>query len=182
MKPLAASRKEKIVSAALFLFAENGYESTSTKLIAHQADVSEALIFKHFENKDNLLHYIIKAGYRRIILQNKGMLSYKDPRLFIKRMIELPYKLVREEPLFWKLQERLSHNEFSKQQHNLFIKPVTTIMETAFKELGYNYPIIESQFLLLIIDTLWKKAAVNEIDNIGDLAEIIEEKYLIKKQ
>ncbi|WP_028298905.1 TetR/AcrR family transcriptional regulator [Olivibacter sitiensis] len=177
MKEQTASRKEKIMTAALLLFAERGYENTTTKLIAQKAEVSEALIFKHFENKDKLLYHLIKAGYRRIVLQNKGMLSYQEPKLFLQHMVELPQKLVYEEPMFWKLQERLSHNDFSKQQHNLFMKPVTAIMEKAFKELGYEDPASESQFLLLIIDTLWKKAAINEIQNMASLVATIKLKY-----
>lgn len=177
MKEHAASRKEKIVTAALLLFAEKGYENTTTKLIAQKAEVSEALIFKHFENKDKLLYQLIKAGYRRIVSQNKGMISYTTPKDFLQHMIELPQKLVNEEPLFWKLQERLSHNEFSKQQHNLFMKPVTAIMEKAFGELGYKNPASESQFLLLLIDTLWKKAAINEIHNMASLVDTIKLKY-----
>ncbi len=54
------NRKEKIAHAALYLFAEKGYENTSTQLIGQNAEVSEALIFKHFGNKENLLHHIVK--------------------------------------------------------------------------------------------------------------------------
>jgi len=64
MKDNALSRKEKIMREALLLFAENGYADTSTKIIAQNAGVSEALIFKHFGNKDSLLFHLIKSGRR----------------------------------------------------------------------------------------------------------------------
>ena len=177
MKSSLLSRKEKILEAALVLFAKNGYADTSTKEIAVNAGVSEALIFKHFGNKDTLLSHLIKSGYRRVLQHHRGMMTYKNAKSFLKNMIFLPSKLVAEEPMFWKLQERLSHIPFSKSQHEQFMKPVHPIITRAFKELGYQNPEIETQFLLLVIDMLWKKEACGEIDNSIDLAVLLEEKY-----
>ncbi|GAA4787842.1 hypothetical protein GCM10023231_14980 [Olivibacter ginsenosidimutans] len=179
MKKQGANRREKIMQAALLLFAENGYADTSTKLIAKEASVSEALIFKHFENKDKLLFHLIKSGYRRVLLQNKGMLTYHDAKSFLRHMIELPQKLVSEEPLFWKLQERLSHHEFSRQQHMLFMKPVHPIITRAFTDLKIENPILETQFLLLLIDSLWKKEAAGEIDNLQEIVALVKHKYQV---
>lgn len=179
MKKQGANRREKIMNAALLLFSANGYADTSTKLIAKEADVSEALIFKHFENKDKLLFHLIKSGYRRVLSQNKGMLTYHDPKSFLRHMIELPKKLVSEEPLFWRLQERLSHHEFSRQQHALFIKPVHTVINQAFTALEMANPSLETQFLLLLIDTLWKKEASGEIENIDEIVRLVKNKYQV---
>ena len=45
-------KQEKILQAALELFAKEGFKGTSTNKIAKKAGVSEGLIFRHFENKD----------------------------------------------------------------------------------------------------------------------------------
>ena len=121
MEEKKISRKEKIIFEARKLFAEKGYIDTSTKEIAHNAGVSEALIFKHFSNKDALLAYIIKSGYRQVLNSQKGMMTYKDARSFLLNMIQLPHKLVSADPVFWKMQERLTHHPFSRQQHDLFM-------------------------------------------------------------
>lgn len=159
------------------LFAEKGYEETSTKEIAKLAGVSEALIFRHFSNKDNLLTHLIKSGYRKVLFSNKGMMSYKDPRSFLLNMIQLPNKLVHEDPLFWKLQARLSHHVFSKIQHDLFMKPVRPILERAFKDLNYENPFLEAELLLLVIDTLWKKEASGELEQAEEIAKLLHNKY-----
>ncbi|NQD72060.1 TetR/AcrR family transcriptional regulator [Sphingobacterium shayense] len=177
MKETTISRKEKIMKVALSLFATRGYVDTSTKEISIEAGVSEALIFKHFGNKDSLLAHIIKSGYRRVLSHHRGMMVYKEPKEFLRNMIFLPSKLVAEEPLFWKLQERLWHNSFSKQQHEQFMKPVQPILVKAFSELGYDNPELETQFLLLIIDMLWKREANGDVDNGLDLALLLERKY-----
>lgn len=177
MKETTLSRKEKIMQTALQLFASKGYLDTSTKEIAAKAGVSEALIFKHFGNKDALLAHIVKSGYRKVLLHHKGMMTYRGAKDFLKNMVQFPSKLVADDPLFWKLQERLSHHTFSKSQHELFIKPVQPIVHKAFEELGYKNPDLETQFLLLVIDMLWKKEACGELENAAELARLVEEKY-----
>src|SRR5690606_16257537 len=117
-----------------------------------------------------------KSGYRRVLQHHRGMMTYKNAKDFIRNMIFLPSKLVAEEPMFWKLQERLSHIPFSKSQHEQFMKPVHPIIIRAFKELGYANPEIEAQLLLLVIDMLWKKEACGDIENSLDLALLLEEK------
>ena len=177
MRQKAESRKEKIMREALLLFAEKGYIDTSTKIIAQHAGVSEALIFKHFGNKDNLLSLLIKSGYRRVLQYHRGMMTYRDAKSFLQNMINLPKELVNEDPVFWKMQERLSHHDFSKQQHELFIKPVYPALKRAFTELGYDRPELETQLLLLIIEILWKKEAAGELHESAALAKILEDKY-----
>lgn len=177
MKEDMYSRKEKIAQSSLRLFAEKGYSDTSTKEIAQAAGVSEALIFKHFGNKDALLTHLIKAGYRRVLQHHRGMLQYSSAKEFLANMISLPSKLVAEDPLFWKMQERLSHIPFSSSQHEQFMKPVQPIILRAFKELGYAQPELETEFLLLIIDMLWKKEAYGELERPDRIAQLLEKKY-----
>jgi len=177
MKPSVMSRKEKILKAALSLFAEKGYAEVSTKEISSEAGVSEALIFRHFGSKEALLAHIIKSGYGRVLMHHRGMLSYPNAKTFLRNMILFPHKLIAEEPLFWKLQERLSHTPFSKQQHEQFIKPVQSILLRAFTELGYEKPELETRFLLLLIDMLWKKEASGDLDQPEELSALLEQKY-----
>ena len=49
------NRRERIIEAALDLFAAKGFDRTSTKEIARAAGVAEGLIFHHFDNKESLL-------------------------------------------------------------------------------------------------------------------------------
>src|SRR5690606_35920898 len=177
MKQKEESRKEKIMREALLLFAEKGYIDTSTKVIAQRAGVSEALIFKHFGNKDALLFHLIKLGYRRVLQHHRGMMIYRDAKSFLRRMVNLPKEMVSEEPPFWKLQERLSHHEFSRQQHELFMKPVYPVIKRAFTELGYSDPELETQLLLMVIETLWKKEANGELSRSAEVAELLAVKY-----
>lgn len=48
----------RMINAAIYLFSKNGYTQTTTKSIAQLAGVSEALIFKRFSSKSNLLEVV----------------------------------------------------------------------------------------------------------------------------
>jgi AcrR family transcriptional regulator len=49
-----SERAGKIVQAAAQLFARQGYHGTSTREIAHLADISENTLFRYFEHKEDL--------------------------------------------------------------------------------------------------------------------------------
>ena len=50
----AEARKEAIVEAVQDVFAEKGFEGTTTRELAKAAGVSEALLYKHFPSKESL--------------------------------------------------------------------------------------------------------------------------------
>ncbi len=53
-------RKDQIAEAAKHVFSRKGFAGTKTREIAEAAGVSEATIFKHFKNKDDLYRHIIR--------------------------------------------------------------------------------------------------------------------------
>lgn len=51
---------DRILQAAIKLFAQNGFRGTTTRQIAQTAQVNEALIFRHFPTKERLYSAIIE--------------------------------------------------------------------------------------------------------------------------
>ena len=52
-------RREQICEIAMRLFSHRGFSGTTTREIANSAGVSEATVFKHFSNKDELYAAIL---------------------------------------------------------------------------------------------------------------------------
>lgn len=52
-------RRRQILHVAMRLFSEKGFSGTTTKEIAQRAGVSEAMVFRHFANKDELYSAIL---------------------------------------------------------------------------------------------------------------------------
>jgi TetR/AcrR family transcriptional regulator len=80
MRLTATERKAQILKTAAQLFAEQGYEGTKTSQIAREAGVNEAIIFRHFTNKEELYWAVLldmctsrRAGERmRAIVEAGG--------------------------------------------------------------------------------------------------------------
>jgi AcrR family transcriptional regulator len=55
-------RRAQIVKIARQLFAEAGYRPTTTRQLARAAGVSDALMYRHFESKDDVLRAVVDQG------------------------------------------------------------------------------------------------------------------------
>ncbi|MGH7828344.1 MAG: TetR/AcrR family transcriptional regulator [Candidatus Binatia bacterium] len=54
-------RRQAIVEAVRGVFAENGFDGTTTRALAKAAGVSEALLYKHFPSKESLYAAMLDA-------------------------------------------------------------------------------------------------------------------------
>lgn len=80
------SSHDRILRAAKLLFAENGYENTSTVAIARNAGTSESQLMKHFGSKQGLLIAILDLGWNGIIERIRATSTASSP---IDRLIHI---------------------------------------------------------------------------------------------
>ena len=59
------STRERILSAALTLFAENGYDGTSVEEIAKTVGIKAPSLYKHYKGKEDILNALIDAAETR---------------------------------------------------------------------------------------------------------------------
>ena len=59
--------RTRILKSALKLFAQNGYDGTSTRDLAEHAKVAEGTLFRHFANKKAILIEIATQGWIEIL-------------------------------------------------------------------------------------------------------------------
>lgn len=52
-------RRSQLLHIAIQLFSEKGFSGTTTREISQKAGISEAMVFRHFANKDELYHAIL---------------------------------------------------------------------------------------------------------------------------
>ena len=86
-----STQKEKIVAAAAQLFARQGYHGTSTREIARLADVSENTIFRHFDRKEDLFWFAVRARCSAVQLRRdvlEGMSDGSALEVILPKIIE----------------------------------------------------------------------------------------------
>ena len=59
------STKEKILDAALTLFAQNGYEPTSMEQIASEVGIKAPSLYKHFKGKEDIFNTLLDLAETR---------------------------------------------------------------------------------------------------------------------
>lgn len=74
------ARREQILMTAVDLFSQRGFDGTTTKEIAKAAGVSEAMVFRHFANKEELYGAILQTkgcqeGVRRFPWEENAKLQ-----------------------------------------------------------------------------------------------------------
>ncbi len=69
MAKLKIDKRSALLKAALELFAEHGFNGSSTALIAKRAGVASGTLFVHFKNKEELIHELFKEVLAKIELQ-----------------------------------------------------------------------------------------------------------------
>lgn len=84
--PLELSSHDRILRAAKQLFAQNGYENTSTVAIARDAGTSESQLMKHFGSKQGLLIAILDRGWSAVVERAKVTAQQSSPS---QRMIAI---------------------------------------------------------------------------------------------
>jgi len=57
----AQDRRQQIMQVATGIFAQQGFQGTTTREIAGKAGVNEALLFRHFANKETLYWTVIET-------------------------------------------------------------------------------------------------------------------------
>ncbi|OEH85271.1 TetR family transcriptional regulator [Desulfuribacillus stibiiarsenatis] len=62
-----SEKQKKIVAAAIEIFSEKGYASTSTNEIAKKAGVAEGTIFRHYKTKKDLLLSIVAPTLAKVV-------------------------------------------------------------------------------------------------------------------
>jgi AcrR family transcriptional regulator len=169
-------KKEKILEAALELFATEGYASTPTSKIAKKAGVSEGLIFRHFENKQGLLDALMNEAEVKLGEMFGPILFENDSKMVIRKSIELPFSGVDERDFnFWRLQFMLKWQRGYNKPEKM--KPLINKLSEAFAELHYEKPEKEAMLLNFIIEAISTEILKGNLDPSTELKSFLLNKY-----
>ncbi|MEQ8905726.1 helix-turn-helix domain-containing protein [Ekhidna sp.] len=170
-------KQEKILNAALTLFAEEGYRSTSTSKVAKSAGVSEGLIFRHFGNKEGLLEAIIKLGEERAKELFADIVLEPDPKELLRKYIELFVLVSKDKDAidFWKLQFKIKWELEIYGEHKM--EAIEEALIQAFSRLRYNHPEQEANLLLTLMDGLATRFILQEQFEMEETIEFLKQKY-----
>jgi len=84
--------QQRIVEAAVQLFARQGFSATTTRRIARLADVNEVSLFRYFSTKEELFWAALQSRLTRLRMRKElrnGLTEQANPELVLPLIIEL---------------------------------------------------------------------------------------------
>ena len=181
-QPEKTNTREKILETAIELFAEKGFNGTTTKEIAEAAEVNESLIFRHFSTKRELYGAIIEKKIDDepgIELPIQTYKDTKDDHLIFKSIAERMLDKCGNDSSFIRLLHfsALEGHELSDMFFSTYVEYVDMLLcdyiegriaEGAFKNV---HPLCASQAFIgmvvnhIIVQELFGGKKRNEINN-----------------
>jgi AcrR family transcriptional regulator len=158
---------ELIMTTALELFANNGYDSTSISKIAKAAGISKGLMYNYFQSKEALLAKIMMSGMDSFLhfLQVEDMEHIKKEELI--RFIDGNLDSLKQNTDYYKLYFSLVFQpKVFKILGNDFMIIFEQLIEKFvlyFTQNGVKNPYVKARFILAIFDGVG-------IHYIGDVA------------
>lgn len=132
--------KDKIVFEALKLFSRDGFEASSTRAIARSINCSDAVIYKHFKSKQEILDAIVDFCSNRLIEKSSQIslenMCWKEVEKICLDMFEFQTTDPWIVP-FRKLLviEQFKNEKLGKIYREVFITKPLSYMEDMFKTL-----------------------------------------------
>lgn len=133
-----SERELRILDAAIELFSKNGFKGTTTRAIAQHAGVNEALLFRHFKNKEEMYCALLKKKLTDFESEFIPSLNRAKHKPLEKALVEIAHLLIdknRRDPAFFRMMlfSSLENHELSR----IFLQqrpPLVVFLEDYFKE------------------------------------------------
>ena len=128
---MTLTSKEKIIKAAIKVFAAKGYDGTSMDGIAQAARLTKPMIYYHFKNKKDLYLYLLETHAERFYNRLQDILTApRDHLQILVMLIDYYDESFRTSPEMLQLYQRetvghgrflehLTERYFSKIQHQM---------------------------------------------------------------
>ena len=79
---LNREKQDRMINAALRVFAENGYRHASTDTIVKEAGISKGLLFHYFTSKMGLFSFLFDYSVRYMLFEYDRLISAKETDYF----------------------------------------------------------------------------------------------------
>lgn len=137
--------REQILNAAKFLFAKEGYQSTSIRKIANEIKVSPTTIYLYYKDKNEITHALHQAGFQLLRSQLSPLAMVEHPFERLKAIGKAYIRFSFEHPDYYHLMftmvepleylDSLDQSECWEEGNRMF-----NLLESTMKEcqsLGY---------------------------------------------
>jgi len=167
--------RERIIAAASKILAEKGYDATTLREIAREAQAGPGLVHYYFGGKDALLVEALQAAGQRFHQRMEQLIQHMPADQTLETLLTRLHERVEQEPEVY----RLRYESFSLGLHNPAIAPgvrerlaqrreeigsvVSKVLEDSEQTPGVKHPSLDSTVLAALLLSLFDGLALQKI-------------------
>jgi TetR/AcrR family fatty acid metabolism transcriptional regulator len=134
---ISQDKHERIIDAAIKVFAKKGFFNAKISEIAKEANVADGTIYLYFKSKDDILIHLFEESMDRLIKLIQTELAKEDnPISKLKRFIQLHFTLVEGNPNLAEVitVELRQSNKFMKEYDNVKFRDYLNLISSVIRE------------------------------------------------
>ena len=155
-KEIRERSRERILVAALSLFAREGYERTSVRMIANEAGVAQGLLYNYFDGKEALLRAIFERSMQDVQSSFQLGDADGDPQQRLVAYIRGCFEILRLRLDFWRISYEVRFQsgviEGLGERLAEWTAFIRSTLEGFLRDAGFEHPDTEALILFALID------------------------------
>ena len=148
--------RQKILQAALEIFAQHGYASSSVDQIARKSDMAKGSVYHYFGSKEAIFEAVVKEGLAEFEQIFEALNHQDTPQDRLATLIEVSFASIVDKKEFWRLYfSLLTQLNLPKSLHQLLgplLEEMFGFMTHLFEEMGRRNPAVEAKILAATLD------------------------------
>ena len=148
--------RERILVAALRLFARHGFAATSVRMIAEDAGISQGLLYNYYDGKESLLRAIFERSMTDVRASFASAATAATPRKAVELLVRSAFDIVRGHRDFWQLsyQLRMQPQVLTglARESRRWTDEIRAQLEQLLERAGVSDPAVEARVLFAAID------------------------------
>ena len=148
--------RERILVAALRLFARHGFAATSVRMIAEDAGISQGLLYNYYDGKESLLRAIFERSMTDVRASFASAATAGTPRKAVELLVRSAFDIVRGHRDFWQLsyQLRMQPQVLTglARESRRWTDEIRAQLEQLLERAGVSDPAVEARVLFAAID------------------------------
>lgn len=174
--------RDRILDAALTLFARHGYDRTSVRMIAREAGVAQGLLYNYFAGKQDLLLALFERSMQDVRASFEFGRSGLDPHAQLEAYLRGCFAILRRNLDFWQLSYRVRAQPLARAELDGQLREWTAYiqhtLEGYLRAAGFANVAIEATLLFALIDGVSQHYALDpDHYPLDEVVEAIVAKY-----
>jgi AcrR family transcriptional regulator len=165
-RALRDASRERLLAAAIRLFARQGYASTPVRAIAEEAGVAQGLLYSHFRGKEDLLRALFRRSMEDVRESFAAAREVRTPGgTPLERLARSAAAILRRNLDFWRLSYGVRMQQGVAEalgpELKAWTRDILAVLEGHFRAAGSRRPSVDAALFFAALDGVCQHFALD---------------------